>query len=155
MENAEKLKTFVEESNLFTDEPIHDFVDEGYFGYLKREHINEIRESGPGEEPFAGMGVCDKLYEPKEFIAEIGISDQIAFSDPKSVGQSVLPTLLKRVAVELNAEADEVPGPEGGRPCIQSAIPIKIYYRAPVGELGETNPVLTIKLRLRATRVGP
>jgi len=67
--------------------------------------------------------------------------------------------LLGGAAADMLEYPDELPGPEGGRPCIVSKVPIKIGV-VTAGECGATDVgvagqvrMFTVRMALRCARV--
>lgn len=157
METSERLKKFVKDSGLFLFEPEHDFVNDVHFGWADPALIQSIPGRDDPGGPFLGCDVVDHVVGGKKFIAEAAVTDEMV-RDSKAIltARMMVSTLIEQAVFDAYDLPGEIPGPEGGKLCLEREVGVSLSYA--VGHPGPTDehpekPLLTMRLLLCCARV--
>lgn len=152
METSERLGKFAKDSGLFVGEVQHNFVDDVYFGTVDPALIQSIPKRDDLDEPFPGCDVVDHVVGRKKFWAEAAITDEMAFDNKAQLtARMMVSTLLEQSVFDAYDQPSEIPGPEGGKLCIERKVGASLAYTT--GEHHPKEPWLTVRLLLRCARV--
>jgi len=148
----EELRKFVDRCGLFEGDPNFEQVDQAHFGYLNTDLLRSLDPDT--KDGMFGMWLIDEL-EGIDFIGEIKSAGAVTIEHPRDAPKIMLHTVFSAMTKELAKYSDEIPGPEDGRLCIKTQVPIKVspfIIKPPA--VHENDVGFCVKIRVTCARSG-
>ncbi len=123
--NHDKVLGILARDNaVFGTAPIHDFVEDGYFGVLSLDLVKDL----PKDDEFPGLQIVDApLDGAVPLFVQCDFAKEVAEDSPDDCLRAIVGTLMQAAAIDMIDE-EGVEGPEGGIPTIERQIGLKVGH---------------------------